>query len=79
MKKEEIFSELKLIIEEMQGFNITETMTLQDTDMDSIDIIETIFECEKKFQIDIPDAEVETLQNFGQLADIISNKIASAA
>lgn len=46
-----------------------------DLDMDSLDLLEARIDIEKKFCIEITDAEVEELTTFGQLLDLVEQKV----
>lgn len=46
-----------------------------DLDMDSLDLIDARMDIEKEFLIDITDAETEKLTTFGQLLDLVEQKV----
>lgn len=46
-----------------------------DLDMDSLDLIDARMDIEKEFLIDITDAETEELTTFGQLLDLVEQKV----
>lgn len=82
--KEEVFEELKHIIYTTTFTeNITQESTLEDDldleddlGLDSLDVAEVVMECEKEFQITIPDEKVEGVKTVQQLLDVICARLA---
>lgn len=64
MKKEEIILQLYPLIADslnVQESEITEDKNLKDLGADSLDVVDTIMEVEKEFDIAIPDTDMEKL------------------
>ncbi|PWT76670.1 MAG: acyl carrier protein [Bacteroidetes bacterium] len=47
----------------------------KDLGIDSLDLVEVIWEVEKKFKVTIPDEELERLHTIGDLADFVDQRI----
>lgn len=76
MNTEEIFEKLKPIIVDILGVDaseITEEKTLSDLRADSLDSVETMMEVEKKFDIAIPDTDMEKFTNIRSIVDYIAS------
>ena len=56
---------------EMDENEITESTTLDDLGVDSLDAVEIIMELEDEFGIEIPDDEVENVKTVGDIVKII--------
>lgn len=71
--KQEVFEELKHIIYTTTFTeDVTEESTLEDDlALDSLDVAEVVLECEKEFQITIPDESIEDVTTVQQLLDVI--------
>ena len=73
--KEQIFAELKEFIEnELDYTGVTEESTFEDLGMDSLDVVDLVMECEKKYDITINDDEIEAASSVTKLADVIYDK-----
>lgn len=78
MNKDEIFNEVKLIINDrldIEKNEITLDKTLQDMKADSLDSVEVIMEVEKVFDIAIPDKDMEKFSNIQSIVDYVYNHI----
>jgi len=75
--KEQVFERFKKVVYTTTFTEeITEETTLDDDlDMESLDVVELVMECEKEFQIDIPDAQIEGVNTVGQLFEIVWAKL----
>lgn len=75
MTIEEILSKMKSIYIEHDNYVdkdlLTPKSTAYDLCMDSLDCVEFIMECEKEFNIAIPDADVECVEHAEELAKVI--------
>lgn len=80
MKREEIKNKLVEIIVDLhprlEKVGIKEESNFFfDLDMDSLDLVDRCMEVEKEFHIEITDAEAEKLTTFGQLLDLVEQKV----
>lgn len=80
MERDEIKKQVVRIISESAGVDeveITENSRLQDDlGVDSLDAVFIIMECEKEFNIGIPDDEAAELNTFGEIIDYIHKNVA---
>jgi len=74
--RKEIFEQLKPIISNTSGIDdiSMETDLFYDLDLDSLDKVEIVMECEKEFHISIYDEEVDKVTTVEQLVDLILSK-----
>ena len=63
------------IIERLNGIQVTEESNLEDSGLNSLDIIETVMECEKEFNISIPDEYIETIQTVQELINLVNERV----
>ena len=79
MKKEEVLSRLKEIIEDrldVEGDQIVpEASFVEDLGADSLDIVELIMGIEEEFDIEIPDEDAEKLTSVGEAMNYTLGKI----
>jgi len=79
MKKEEVLSRLKEIIEDrldVEGDQIVaEASFVEDLGADSLDIVELIMGIEEEFDIEIPDEDAEKLTTVGEAMNYTLAKI----
>ena len=79
MKKEEVLSRLKEIIEDrlnVEGGQIVpEASFVEDLGADSLDIVELIMGIEEEFDIEIPDEDAEKLTSVGEAMNYTLAKI----
>ncbi len=55
--------------------SIDDASTMKGLGADSLDMVEIIMHIEEKFNINIDDADVEKVETFEQLTDIVTKKI----
>ena len=76
MKRKEIFNSLKPIIKDIVGFDVEEmneqSSLFNDLGLDSLDAVELIMKCEKKYNIKISDNVVKNIHSVSDLIDIIN-------
>ena len=76
MKRKEIFNFLKSIIKDIVGFDVEEmneqSSLFNDLGLDSLDAVELIMKCEKKYNIKISDNAVKNIHSVSGLIDIIN-------
>ena len=78
LTKEQILYRLEQINGHLKGFTtLCMKTTFEELAMDSLEMAEMIFECEKSFDIDISDQEIEQFETISQLVDLIYNKLQS--
>jgi acyl carrier protein len=53
-----------------------ETRFVEDMDMDSLAVVETIIAAEDAFEIEIPDGEVDGIRTMQEAADYVERKVA---
>lgn len=78
MTKTEILEQLKPIISNVLNVDVTEVTeekTFKDLHADSLDSVETIMEIEKKFNLAIPDHEMEKFTNIRSIVDYIESNL----
>ena len=79
MKRKEIFNSLKSIIKDIVGFDVEEmneqSSLFNDLGLDSLDAVELIMKCEKKYNIKISDNVVKNIHSVSDLIDIINSLI----
>lgn len=76
MTEQEIFEEVKGIIQEQLGVEdeaaiTTEATFVDDLSADSLDIVELIMSLEEKFSLEIPDEEAEKIVTVGDVVKYI--------
>lgn len=54
--------------------SITRKTSLADLKADSLDVVELVMELEDRFEISIPDEDVEGLKTIGQIIDYVTDK-----
>lgn len=79
MRTEEIFMDVKEIIVEQLGVSeesvSLDSTFLDDLGADSLDIVELIMALEEKFNIEIPDEEVEKAITVKDVVDYIAEQV----
>ena len=79
MKKEEVLSRLKEIIEDRLDVEedqiVPEASFVEDLGADSLDIVELIMGIEEEFDIEIPDEDAEKLTSLGEAMNYTLAKI----
>ena len=51
-----------------------ETSLMKDLEVDSLDAVEVIMKIEDEFDIEIPDEDINTFKNLGDIADYVESK-----
>ena len=78
MERSEIFSSIKELAVELLGVDeskVTEDARFkEDPDADSLDIVEFVMGMEEKFDVELPESEVEGVTTVGQAVDLITTK-----
>ncbi len=75
MEKEEVVKILQGLVKEQQRLSLAEEDSFKENGMDSLDQIELCMGAEKHFSIAIDDAEAENVENIGELADLVLQKL----
>lgn len=76
--KTEVFNELKEIIVDRLNVDekeVTPDKTLKDLSADSLDSVELIMECEKHWNLAIPDPDMEKFTNIQSIVNYIADHI----
>ncbi len=79
MQREEIFTTIKDLAVELLGVDAEkvndEARFKEDLDADSLDIVEFVMGMEEKFDVELPESEVEGVATVGQAVDLVSSKV----
>jgi len=79
MQREEIFTTIKELAVELLGVDegkvTDEARFKEDLDADSLDIVEFVMGMEEKFDVELPESEVEGVATVGQAVDLLSSKV----
>ncbi|HHK5584231.1 TPA: acyl carrier protein [Streptococcus mutans] len=82
MTNEEIFDRISNLIKEQlhnEKIEVTVKTNIQeDLGIDSIALMEFIITLEDKFNLNIPDEDVEDIQTMGELVDYLSRRLKSS-
>ena len=73
-----VFEKLRAVIMEIIGADedeITLDATLDDLNLDSLDVVEIIMAAEDEFNIGIPDDALEGVKTLGDVVDVITDII----
>ena len=80
MQREEIFTTIKDLATELLGVDAdkvtNEARFKEDLDADSLDMVEFVMGMEEKFDVDLPESEVEGVTTVGQAVDLVASKLA---
>jgi len=80
MQREEIFTSIKELAVELLGVDevkvTNEARFKEDLDADSLDIVEFVMGMEEKFNVELPESEVEGVATVGQAVDLVTSKLA---
>jgi len=83
MERQEGFATLKDSIVEVLAVEpsaVTEEARFQDDlDADSLDLVELVMALEERFDITVPESELEGLETVGQALDLVLDKVGAAA
>ena len=80
MEKSKIIKELRNIAEEVTGRPISEEydsfdeVAIDHICIDSLDRIDLMMRCEKRFKISIPDYDAHFICSFGELANLVCER-----
>jgi len=55
---------------------LTPESTWQDLKADSLDMVQILIAIEEKFDIEVPDEDVQNIQNFGQFVAYVEERVA---
>ena len=79
MQRAEIFTTIKELAVELLGVaegKVTdEARFKEDLEADSLDIVEFVMGMEEKFDVELPESEVEGVATVGQAVDLVSSKV----
>ena len=79
MQREEIFTIIKDLAVELLGVDAgkinDEARFKEDLDADSLDIVEFVMGMEEKFNVELPESEVEGVNTVGQAVDLVVSKV----
>ncbi len=73
-----MFEEVRKIIAELLELDpdeITMESTWGDLGIDSLDVVDTIYDLESTFGIKLPDDELEDIRTIGDLASLVQRKL----
>ena len=83
MDRQEAFTTLKDSAVEVLAVDpaaVTEDARFQDDlDADSLDLVELVMALEERFDITVPESELEGLETVGQALDLVLDKVGAAA
>lgn len=75
----DIFEEIKPIIADKLNVQASEikpeSKLKDDLGSDSLDTVELILECERKFGINLPDSDIQNIVTIQDIVEVINNKI----
>ena len=72
----DIYEKVVAIVAEQLGIStddITAETTLEDLNVDSLDVVEVIMALESEFHMEIPDEDAEKIKTVGALAEYVQN------
>jgi acyl carrier protein len=79
MQREEVFTTIKDLAVELLGVDADkvndEARFKEDLDADSLDIVEFVMGMEEKFNVELPESEVEGVATVGQAVDLVMSKL----
>ena len=79
MEKQKIYSMLDEVFQDVfddESIHVTPETTADDIeDWDSLEQINLVVACEKKFNVKFDMKEIQTLKNVGEMADMILSKL----
>jgi acyl carrier protein len=75
-RREEIIDIIQKQLDSKREEIIPEARFIDDLGADSLDIVEMLMALEEKFEIEIPDAEAETLETVGDIFRYLDQKMA---
>ncbi|AWN60749.1 acyl carrier protein [Streptococcus sobrinus] len=79
MTRSEIFDKISQMIKEQmhhEDMEVTEETSLKDElGVDSIDLMEFVVNLEDEFSIEIPDDDIETIEQLGDMLDYLEGRL----
>lgn len=79
MTRSEIFDKISQMIKEQmhhEDMEVTEETSLKDElGVDSIDLMEFVVNLEDEFSIEIPDDDIETIKQLGDMLDYLEGRL----
>lgn len=70
---------LKVVIADQLGLEVDEVQSdldlVNDLDADSLDMVEIVMALEEMFGIQVPDADAEDIETFGELVAYVATKV----
>ena len=79
MTRSEIFDKISQMIKEQmhhENMEVTEETSLKDElGVDSIDLMEFVVNLEDEFSIEIPDDDIETIEQLGDMLDYLEGRL----
>ena len=83
MDRDAVFATLKSAAVEVLGVDesaVTESARFKDDlDADSLDLVELVMGLEERFDISVPEEDLEGVETIGQALDLIAGKVAAKA
>ncbi len=80
MMGDDLLQRIRAIVSEQLGVDASEvtaeSFILEDLGADSLDVVELVMAIEDAFDIEVPDAAVETLATVGDLESYVSEQMA---
>ncbi len=75
MTKEKIQDTLKGILDVLGHSNADFSKPFRDNDIDSLDVVELIIECERKFNVSVSDLEIAECKTLNQIVELVQSKL----
>ena len=83
MEREEAISALREVAVEVLSVEpdqvVEEARFKEDLDADSLDLVELVMGLEERFDISVPEEDLEDVTTVGQAVDLVLSKVASKA
>ena len=83
MERTEIFAAVTRLAVDVLGVEPEavdeEARFKEDLDADSLDLVELVMALEERFDITVPESELERLETVGQALDLVLDKVGAAA
>lgn len=80
MSSNEILSKVTGILDNKGFYNAKpEDRFVDDLGLDSLDVVEIIMECERDFNVEIPDEDADKIKTVGQVVDYLEKKLSEPA
>lgn len=75
---DEIFDFIKEQLHGLTSKEVTMDSTFHDLELDSLDLVDVVVECEDRFNIHFEDDDIESLKTVGDVINLISEKMKAA-